>query len=289
MKITNTYNLPEPFVNMARSDAYTCAPNEYRVTSLLKGIRETILERRHQEEIEVDVSDMVWMLFGTAVHGILEQQQEKDNELKEERLKVPIDGYVLSGQFDLYNDDEKQITDYKTASVWKIIYGNYEDWRRQLLIYAYMLRQTGFDANKGRIVAFLKDHSKRDAKTKKGYPALPVYPVNFAFKESDFAAIEAWLKDRLAQIKEAEQLPDDELPICTPEERFNSGDKYAVMKRGRKTALRVLDSELDARTWIREQKKGDYIDVRPGIDKKCEDYCSVNKFCSYWKEKANGK
>ena len=42
MIITNKLNLPESFVNMAKQD-YIFADNEYRVTSLLKGIRETIL------------------------------------------------------------------------------------------------------------------------------------------------------------------------------------------------------------------------------------------------------
>ena len=37
--------------------------------------------------------------------------------------------------------------------------------------------------------------------------------------------------------------PDDELPICTPEERFNNGDKFAVMAKGHKRALRVLDNQ----------------------------------------------
>ena len=280
MKITNKLGLPTPFVSMAQKD-YVCAPNEYRVTSLLKGVRETILERRHDDEIERDVSDMVWLLFGTAVHNILEHYQESEQELKEERIKVPIGKYTLSGRFDLYNDKTKVVTDYKTASVWKLIYGDFEDWRRQILIYAYMLRQIGFDAQSGQVVAFLKDHSKRDAKYKAGYPPYSVEVVRFDFLEEDFAECEEWLTRKFAEIEAAEQLPDDELPICTPEERYNSGDKYAVMKKGRKSALRVLDSMEEAERW-KEQNGGDYIDVRPGEDKKCEEYCSVNQFCNYY-------
>ena len=75
MIITNKLGLPQAFVEMAKSD-FTAEPKTYRVTSLLKGIRETILEKRHADEIEQDVSDMIWLLFGTAVHGILEKQQE---------------------------------------------------------------------------------------------------------------------------------------------------------------------------------------------------------------------
>lgn len=282
MIITNNLKLPAPFVNMAQRD-YIYEPNEYRVTSLLKGVRETILERRHDAEIERDVSDMVWMLFGTAVHGVLEKHEEGGNELKEQRIKIPFGDYVLSGQFDLYNDTTKTVTDYKTASVWKIIFGDFEDWRRQLLIYCYMLRKIGFDAQGGEIVAFLKDHSKRDAKIKPDYPQFPVKKVSFAFSDDDFIECEQWLSDRFALIARAEKLPDDELPLCTPEERFNSGDKYAVMKKGRKTALRVMDSLEEAERWKAEHG-GDEIQKRPGEDKKCLDYCSAYQFCSHYKE-----
>lgn len=284
MIITNELNLPQAFVQMAQRDEYETANNEYRVTSLLKGIRETELERRHSREIKRDVSDMVWLLFGTATHSILERQKEGDREIKETRLKMEMDGIVLSGQFDLYNEEEERITDYKTASVWKIIYGNYEDWRRQLLIYAYMLRDAGFPVKRGRVVAFLKNHSKRDAKVKAEYPKLPVQPVDFTFSERDFQEIEVWLKERIAQVKRARELPDDRLPLCTQEERFNSGDKYAVMKKGRKTALRVLDSQEEAEQWM-ASNGGDSIEIRPGEDKKCQDYCAAKEFCSYYKEK----
>lgn len=282
MIITNNLKLPAPFVNMAQRD-YIYEPNEYRVTSLLKGVRETILERRHDAEIERDVSDMVWMLFGTAVHGVLEKHEEGGNELKEQRIKIPFGDYVLSGQFDLYNDTTKTVTDYKTASVWKIIFGDFEDWRRQLLIYCYMLRKIGFDAQGGEIVAFLKDHSKRDAKIKPDYPQFPVKKVSFAFSDDDFIECEQWLSDRFALIARAENLPDDELPLCTPEERFNSGEKYAVMKKGRKTALRVMDSLEEAERW-KSEHGGDEIQKRPGEDKKCLDYCSACQFCSHYKE-----
>ena len=42
MIITNKHNLPQAFVKMASED-YTFRDKEYRVTSLLKGLRETIL------------------------------------------------------------------------------------------------------------------------------------------------------------------------------------------------------------------------------------------------------
>ena len=287
MKITNTLNLPSSFVQMAQRD-YIVKDNEYRVTSLLKGVRETILERRHHSEIERDCSDMIWLLFGTAVHSVLEKQQETDSELKEERLKVSIGKYILSGQFDLYCAEEKKITDYKTASVWKVIFGDFTDWRRQLLIYAWMLTQTGFDVKSGEVVALLKDHSKSRAKYDKDYPQQPVVRIPFVFTGNEFVEIKDWLIERFNEIYRAEQLPDDELPLCTTEERWNTGNKFAVMKKGRKSALRVLDSRGAADAWMAVNGKGDYVEMRESEDKKCQDYCPANAFCSYWQEKQRG-
>lgn len=283
MIITNKLNLPQAFVEMAKSD-FTAEPKTYRVTSLLKGVRETILEKRHADEIKQDVSNMIWLLFGTAVHGILENQQEQGHEIKESRISIDIGEYKLSGQFDLYDSKAKKITDYKTCSAWKVVFGDYTDWKRQLLIYAYMMRQIGFEVNSGEIVAIMKDHSKRDAKYKADYPKLPVKVIKFDFTLEDFVEIEQWLKNKFDEIRRCEALPDDELPLCTLEERYNSGDKYAVMKKGRKKALRVLGGMEEAEEWMKDNG-GDYIETRPGEDKKCADYCSACEFCNYYREK----
>ena len=294
MIITNKLGLPRAFVEMAQRD-YTQDEKRYSVTALLKGTREAILEKRHGNEIEQDVSDMIWLLFGQAVHSILEQQEEEGHELKETKLTMPItvEGksdigeyapveYTLSGIFDLYNAKEKKITDYKTCSVWKVIYNDYTDWQKQLLIYAYMMRYTGFDVNCGEIVAIMKDHSKSKAKYDSNYPQYPVKVIRFDFTEQDFEDIESFLLDKFNEIHSCENLSDEELPLCSQEERYNSGDKFAVMKKRKKRALRVLDTKDDAEIWMNDNG-GDYIETRPGEDKKCAEYCNVAPFCSHYK------
>ena len=284
MKITNKLGLPEAFVKMAERD-YEYKDKQYSVTGLLKPVRQSILERRYYGEIEEDVSDMIWLLFGTAVHNILDHQEEGVHEFKEEHLVIDdIGEYKLSGYFDLYNSKTKTVTDYKTCSVWKVIYGDYEDWERQLLMYAYMLRHIGFEVEKGEVIAILKDHSKAQAKYKKDYPELPVKKITFEFTEDDFKTIDIFIKDKFEVIKHAEKLPDEDLPMCTLEERFNDGNKYAVMKKNRKRAMRVLDTMAEAEKWMKD-KGGDYIDIREGEDKKCHDYCRVNTFCPYYRKK----
>jgi hypothetical protein len=179
------------------------------------------------------------------------------------------------------------VTDYKTCSVWKVVYGDFDDWRKQTLIYAYKLKEQGFDVTRADIIALMKDHVKTKAKFESGYPKFPVKKISFTFTEKDFAEIERFIIDKFAEIEKYEDKPDNELPVCTDKERFNKGDKYAVMKKGRKAALRLLDSYEDAEAW-RDENGGDCIEIRKGEDTKCLNYCSVCEFCSHYKEITSG-
>jgi len=294
MQLTNIHNLPQQFVDMATVE-YETKPNEYRATSLLRGIRENILLRRHDKEIVVDVADMVWMLFGTAVHDVLKRAQEKDSELKEERLFKKYGDITLSGQFDLYCGETLTLTDYKTTSVWKVAYKSFTGWERQGNIYTVLLSEYGFPVKQYEVVAFLKDHSKTKAKYDSNYPQLPVVREQFKIDKNVVPETDKWIAERLAMLTEASKLADDDLPVCTDEERWYSGDKWAVMKKGRKSAVRVLDTEEAAIHWLQTEldvkgnPKGEYIDKRPGENRKCEDYCYAAPFCNWYKSQQTKK
>lgn len=287
MKLTNELNLPQPFVDAATSD-YQYTDKRYSVTSVLKGTREAILQRRHSEEIETDVSEMVWAIFGSAVHKILEQSEETADQLKENWLSVEVqNGYELSGIFDLYDGATGTVTDYKTATVWKFIYKEFDDWRIQCLSYVWLLRKIGFNARRGEIVAMLKDHSKTKAKTDHTYPQHPVQCIGWNFTDKDLEEFERWLKAKFSEIEDAEKLSDGDLPLCSDVERWHKPDKYAVMKEGRKTAVKLYDSEEEANARVEAEGKGFYVEYRKGEDSKCLNYCSACEFCSHYKELMN--
>lgn len=286
MRLTNKLNLPAPFVEACRRER-NFDSKTFSVTELLKGTTEILLTRRHSDEIEQDVSDMVWLVFGSAVHGILEGAQETETQLKENRVFMDFPkGYRVTGQFDLYDDSTGTVTDYKTASVWKVIYDEWEDYRKQLLCYCLLLRSMGFDAHKGEIVALLKDHSKTKAKREAGYPPYPVYIRRFEFEAEDFGRCSQDLVGKIVEIHELWETPDSELGPCTPEERWHKPGKYAVMKKGRKKAVKLYDDEAQAD--IHALEIGGYIEHRPGRDGKCEDYCPVKEFCSYYRRMKDG-
>lgn len=287
MIITNKLNLPEPIVAAVMRE-HTYKPKQYSVTALLKGPGQVILERRHDNEIERDVSEMIWAIFGTAVHNVLEQAQETKNQLKENKLVIELaNGYKLSGIFDLYDDKTGTVTDYKTASVNKVLFNDWADYRKQTFIYCWMLRQIGFDAHRGEIVAMLKDQSKAKALQGGNYPQHPVYRIGWDFTDTDFAEIEGWIKRRFEDLSDCEQMDDADLPSCTPEERWHKDDTYAIMKKGRKSAVKLFKTEGDARAYFDNMMLDDKHSIvkREGADNRCDNYCNVNKWCPYYRSK----
>lgn len=281
MKITNRSGLPQAFVNMATNE-YGYKPKRYSVTSLLKGTREILLTRRHDDGIQQDCSDMIWLLFGQAVHSILEKYADK-NDYAEKKLAVTLDnGYTVSGILDCYNTKDNIIEDYKTASVWKVMFGDFGDWEKQGLLYDWQLRHAeGIESSKIRFTAILKDWSKNDAKRKSDYPKQPVFVFEFVPTQEKRDWTDNFVREKMDDIIKCEMLKDNELPMCSADERWKNDDKWRVMKKGRKTALRVLPTEGEAVEWQYENG-GDYIEVELGVDRKCAEYCSCCEFCDYY-------
>ena len=294
-KITNKLNLPKQLVDLVSSN-YQPKEHQYSCTTILKPTRQVILERRHNDEIEQDVSEMIWCIFGILAHSAIENSQEDVGQFKEEKLKVDLgkyckelEGYYLSGRSDMIDLLDKCITDWKTASCWKVIYKDFEDWRKEMLIYAWAVKDMGFEIDKAQAIAFLKDHNKTKAKVDSSYPQLPVWVEKFKFTDKDFKDIEEFIKNRFLELKKYEDVSDEELPMCSMEERWNDGNKYIVIKKGNKRATKIHETLEEAQKHLDNLEK-DYpgvyeIQERLGEDKKCLEYCSCCKFCPYYREK----
>ena len=286
MKITNVNNLPQPFVD-AVSKEYQVTPKRYSVTTILKDNREILLSRRHRDEIEQDVSDMIWAIFGSAVHKVLETANAHDDLLKEFFMTIEvIDGCTLSGICDVYDKANAEVIDYKVVSAFKCLKGDFEDFRKQGLMYCYMLRKGGFKADKATFYMILRDWQGSKARYDADYPQHQVQKVTFEFTDKDFEECGKWLIEKFESLKRDEELFDDEIPVCSPESRWQTQTVYAVMKRGRKTALKLCETAEEAEKY-KAERGGDYIEVRQGTDRKCAEYCSCAAFCEYYKKNYN--
>ena len=286
MKVTNKLNMPAAFVNAvstARHNAAGC----FSATTLNKGAKEIILSDRHFDEITVDAADSVWAVWGTAVHALLESQP--DNNFHEEYFKVPVSNSFVTGQVDSYDMENATIYDWKTASVWKVQFADFDDWRRQGMTYAWLLKQSGLDVKKCVFVALLKDHSKTKAKTDSSYPQSPVFIYEFDVTAADMEETAARILAKVQEIESAYKLDDDAIEPCSAEERWADGEKWAVMKNGRKTAIKLFDNSADADAMAGEMGNAYYVEHRPAISRKCGDYCNCKDFCNFYKAMNKGE
>ena len=286
MKLLNSMNLPQAFcnaVNLERHNEKGC----YSATTLLKGSTSTILTDRHFDEIEVDVADCVWQIWGTAVHKIFEDSGI--DGLKEERFEVPVSHSKVTGRVDLFDEKNGVLYDWKTASTFKITFNDFSDWKKQGLIYAWLMKQNGIEVKKCRFIALLKDHSKSKARTDSNYPQLPTYKYCFDVTAEELEEIEQFIYSKVEQLEAESKLADWELKPCSNEERWATTDKWAIMKTGRKTALKVCESEEEAKSLL-QSMGGTNIEYRKGESKKCVDgYCVCRNFCPFYKSLIENK
>ena len=173
MKYTNKAGLPVEVFNVLSKDRYVKGEGtDYSVTTLKSPPRIVQLERRHWYELECDVLDNLWSMFGSMAHNMLEEHGSDDSHT-EERFYLNILDRVISGQVDHYKDGV--ITDYKVTSAWTLVYGSrIKEWEEQLNMYAHLCRENDKPVRKIRIVAILRDWDKNKAKQDKSYPQSPI-------------------------------------------------------------------------------------------------------------------
>jgi hypothetical protein len=286
MQITNNHNLPESFVNFARNDKYSKGKSDISVTTLIDSPRVRLLREANSAELTSDAADMIWPLFGTAVHHILESSKNDEGVTLEERLYADVNGWVLSGAVDHQKTDGKtiSITDYKVTSVWSVIYGKIE-WEQQLNCYAFLAQKNkGMKVKSLQICAILRDWNRREAERKEEYPKAPVVLIDIPIWP-DTKRIE-YIKERIAMHQDAQVDYDlsGDFPLCSDEDRWKRGEAWAVKKKGLKRAMRVFDNEEDAKKFMTGQTVPVELEHRAGELVRCNgDYCGVANFCSQFK------
>lgn len=246
-----------------------------------------MLRREHDHEIEIDIADRLWALVGTAMHSMAEKGADAEH-LAEERLFTKINGWNISGAIDVQHITEKGVTvlDYKFTSVWSVIYDLKKEWIAQQNCYAYLIeKEKGLTVNKLEIVTFLRDRNKQKAKQDSSYPQSDVVVLDvplWSFEER-----EKYIEDRVKLHQEAFQqfsLEGTCLP-CSDEERWKRADSFAVMKEGRKTAVRVLNSAEEAEKKLKSLGDKHFVEQRIGVPTRCADnYCNVSQWCQQYQQ-----
>ena len=293
MRYTNEMNLPQLYWDAIVNDDYdgpVANCTSLSVSGINQPVKQRILQLRHYDDIVEDISDRIWSMFGNSQHYLL--SKTKSDGIVEKRFKWKISDTNISGKIDLLENGV--LSDHKTTSVWHIIHNsdNFLDWQKSLNCYYFILKKNGIDIKKLQIIALLRDWSKNKAKIDKEYPQHQclVIPIEIWPEEKQ----EEYIMEKITEHEKYLTYEDDEIPECSPEERWANPTTFAVKKKGAQKALRVLKTVEEAVKYM-ENKPGTWIEERKGVDNKCTGYCNVCQWCNYYnkiygkKEISNGK
>lgn len=296
MKITNDMNLPTPFVRAieARYAEQYLPRADFWASGLPDSPRVEILKRHFWDQIEEDVSDLLWALWGTTTHKILEDAARSliltghasDVECWFEHRSeqsVEVDGktYTVSARCDVIEDGV--LDDYKTSSVYAykaLVAGDKKEWDAQVNINSAFAILAGIKVRAQRIVLMMKDWRRTEARRNRDLPQKPIIAVARPMWSVEQTMGYVRERVRIHAAARAQFAATGEPPECTDEEIWAKPNTWAVKKYGAQRATRVHDSEAAATAHAEEMGKGYGIEFRPGEHTRCEEYCSVSAFCS---------
>ncbi len=273
MTITNRLALPEPILRAVERDDYDSGKSDFTVTELLQPPRQRALVRQHRDEITEDVSDRLWALFGQIGHTILERAGMEN--LVERRFYATVSGKIVGGKADLIlkPGNKAKLIDYKFCSHYTVKDGIKPEWTAQINMLRFLaLENCDIEIDEAEIVAIYWPESVKHGNVKD--PAT-VFPVELWGGAATFD----YISERIALHLAAEK----ELPLCSDEERWASKAQWAVMKLGRKSALKLHDTLASAQDHFNTLGASHYIEERPIEYRRCERYCQASAFCSQFK------
>lgn len=276
MQITNKYDLPPAIYQAVSGMTRKPKPFIYHVTELIQNPLIRKLKMQYWDELEEDASERLWALLGSSTHHVLHMSGDVLNALMEEGLQYQYGSCVVRGTPDILHDTS--LEDYKVTSVYSFLLGDKPEWEKQLNIYAYMLENDGFKVERARIHAILRDWQKSKSLREPDYPPIPfqTIPINLwsRLEQQDYVI------GRINLFCDVDAGVFEPMP-CTDEERWARPTTYAVMKKGRKTAVRVLTTREEAEAKLATLDSNHYIDERKGSHIRCESYCPVRAVCQY--------
>lgn len=299
-KFINPGKLPGPLFKALTYDSYSKGKADISVTELLKSPRQRLLSKRHDEEIEIDASQNLWLMMGRAAHQVLKDtfntMDRHFSERAEERLfikvKGPLKEWTLSGEFDLlYHDGHSLVlADYKVSSTFGFTLEKKNgmvkpEWEAQTNIYRWLLHKHGVEVGRLEIGGIMRDWVRSKAERDPSYPQRPIVVVEVPMWPIE--EVESFVNERVRVHQESDLLPDDLLPLCSPTERWERDESWAVYNGKNKKAFRVFDNPHEADACSKEINGK--VEHRPGVSARCiKEYCFGQPWCSQAKGMQNG-
>lgn len=223
--------------------------------------------------------------------------------LTEERIGIDMIGpkgkwhvTCKTDMFELF-DDSINVLDWKVTGTFGYTKecqdgnnGVKPEWEQQLNINSYIIKKhLGWRSKGLQVGVIFRDWKQSELekyihKDDASFPAYPVMMVDIPLwsetKQADY------IMERLAVHQNAVGLSDEELPECTKKERWERGEKWAVMTGKTKRAVKLLDDPAEA-DLLSAQTKNGRVEHRPAKAVRCESWCDAKPWCSFAQEVFN--
>lgn len=300
-------------------------------TTLARSSRQRVLEERHDHEITANPTEKMWSLMGTLVHEMLEKHGRK-GDIVEERMGIDLgpfpDGSMIHahGQPDLFTLSEDShyengvlmahipkncLIDFKLTGAWALAKGEKLEHAVQANVNRWMLEKKGYTVEHMKNIFFFRDWKSHEARRSEQYPQDKIVVMDMPRWSNE--KTEAYIMERLWHHASGDGLTDDELPPCSPLERWQGMPEYKVYKKREMgewmaNSKFTSSSRLEAEEWMEESQLTEWgkivsknaekakpkpeselirpkykIKEIPAQPEKCLGFCPVKGFCSQYK------
>jgi len=264
-------------------------PTRISVTEAIGSARESVLRRKHEDDIVVNASSLVWALDGVLCHKLMEDYGQATGDAHELHLEMDIEGLTLTGRVDVIQSSGT-MTDLKRTKTQTFADGPREKDVAQINGYAMLAHHNrdrikaehgiDVDALKLEILAWHPDWSPMTL-GKKGppYPQAAIYGIPVT--KWDYGRTLRYFASRVRRHREARE---GKLPLCTEEERMCKKSHWGVVPKSGGKSVRNKDTKEEAEEHrLSMANPENYeLEYRIGEPHNCMYYCSVRAFCEQW-------
>jgi hypothetical protein len=276
MKVRNTHGLPQALVDAV---SMVVPPEERRegadisVTEMLGPPRIKQLKDKHWDEVDIDASDRMHAVMGTAIHSMIARTPYTMSAV---RLFARWQGlerfWTVSGEFDLLEDGF--LWDFKPLRAAAVFDGPKPEWVEQLNVYRLLCLDNRIKVVGLKAVPYIRDYTPVERYRNKRYPAASMIAMDVPMWSVERAR--AFVQYRLSAHEEV-------MPECTNDERWAKPHEYALMAEGGKRAVALYakkeDAEAQALARMAALRKKFYVQERQQESLRCKHYCDLWRWC----------
>lgn len=315
-RYTNNTNLSLYAQVFLATDWYDTAEAGLSVTTLIKPVRQVVLSKRVPLEAQIaDLEGEIPSRNGSAIHDGFERawknpdlprvlaslglppgmiRKVRVNPSAEEvakggiiacytevRSSIMIRGIKVTGKFDFIGDGLME--DLKNTSTFKFMSTDGLDYVKQCSMYRLM-NQDKVTKEHMNITFNFTDWSRRDFRMRQDvYP--PARMVTKRYTLMSVAEATSWAEGRVDQLIKCLNLPEPELPLCTPKELWQSEAVYKYYAKPENAhvpgsrSTKNFKTRREAEAYMATKKGVGIIVEKKGEVKACL-YCAGFSLCT---------